>query len=46
VTPIADVQLERAIDEIKGIKLWKQMNVAERNTRDTTVSASATPSTP
>jgi carboxyl-terminal processing protease len=46
VTPVADVQLERAIDEIKGIKLWKQMNVAERNPGVTTVTAAATPSTP
>jgi carboxyl-terminal processing protease len=46
VTPIPDVQLERAIDEIKGIKLWKQMNVAERKIGVATVSASAAPSTP
>jgi carboxyl-terminal processing protease len=47
VTPIADTQLDRAIDVIKGVKLFeKQMKVAKQNVRETTASAVATPSTP
>jgi carboxyl-terminal processing protease len=47
VTPIADTQLDRAIDVIKGVKLFeKQLKVAKQNVRETTASAVATPSTP
>jgi carboxyl-terminal processing protease len=45
VTPIADVQLDRAIDVIKGVKLFeKQMKVAKQNTAVTATTAAATPS--
>ena len=44
--PIADVQLDRAIDVIKGVKLFeKQMKVAKQNAGVTTATAAATPST-
>ena len=40
VTPIADVQLDRAIDVIKGVKLFaKQMKVAKQNVNTTTATA-------
>jgi carboxyl-terminal processing protease len=46
VTPIADAQLDRAIDVIKGVKLFeKQMKVAKQNSAVTTTTAAATPST-
>jgi carboxyl-terminal processing protease len=46
VAPIADVQLDRAIDVIKGVKLFeKQMKVVKQNTGVTTATAAATPST-
>ncbi len=46
VTPIADVQLDRAIDVIKGVKLFeKQMKVAKQNTGVSTATAATTPST-
>ena len=40
VTPIADVQLDRAIDVIKGVKLFaKQMKVAKQNVNEATATA-------
>lgn len=45
VTPIADVQLDRAIDVIKGVKLFeKQMKVARQNPSVATTTAAASPS--
>jgi carboxyl-terminal processing protease len=46
VTPIADLQLDRAIDVIKGVKLFeKQMKVAKQNMGVATATAAAAPST-
>jgi hypothetical protein len=43
VTPIPDVQLDRAVDVIKGVKLFeKQMKVAKQNVNAATKTASAT----
>ena len=43
VTPIADVQLDRAIDVIKGVKLFaKQAKVAKQNVKATATTAAAT----
>ena len=44
VTPIADVQLDRAIDVIKGVKLFaKQTKVGKQNLTAATATATATP---
>ena len=41
--PIADIQLDRAIDVIKGVKLFaKQARVAKQNTKATATTAAAT----
>jgi len=43
VTPIADVQLDRAIDVIKGVKLFaKQAKVAKQSVKATATTAAAT----
>ena len=43
VTPIADVQLDRAIDVIKGVKLFaKQAKVAKQNVKANATAAAAT----
>ncbi|HVM59729.1 MAG TPA: S41 family peptidase [Verrucomicrobiae bacterium] len=47
VEPIADVQLDRAIDVIKGVKLFeKQTKLAKQNASESTASVAATPATP
>ena len=44
VKPIADVQLDRAIDVIKGVKLFaKQTKVAKQNLSAATATAATTP---
>ncbi len=43
VAPIADIQLDRAIDVIKGVKLFaKQAKVAKQNVKATATTAAAT----
>jgi carboxyl-terminal processing protease len=43
VTPIADIQLDRALDVIKGVKLFaKQMKVAKQNLGAATATAATT----
>ena len=44
--PIPDIQLDRAVDVIKGVKLFeKQMKVAKQNMGVATATAAAAPST-